>query len=135
MIEGYLATQTRLMDEIGARFGLAPASFDIIIRLIRSPDHRMPMTRLAGEAALSSGGFTKVADRLVAAGLIKRVPSPDDRRVTFAALTEHGLDVAERSREACAEILREIVLDPLGPDTSAALAESMRTLRKVNGLV
>lgn len=132
VIEGYLATQDRLMGEIAERFGLAPASFDILIRLIRSPDHRMPMTRLAGEAALSSGGFTKVADRLVAANLIRRVPSPDDRRVTFVALTEHGLDVAEKARQACAEILRRTVLTPLGPESSASLADAMRTLRSVN---
>ncbi|EME54651.1 MarR family winged helix-turn-helix transcriptional regulator [Amycolatopsis decaplanina] len=132
VIEGYLATQNKLMGEIAERFGLAPASFDILLRLVRSPEHRMPMTRLAVEAALSSGGFTKVADRLVAADLICRVPSPDDRRVTFAALTDHGLDVAQKAREACAEILRRIVLTPLGDDASG-LAEAMRTLRTVNG--
>ncbi|MDT7725825.1 MAG: hypothetical protein QOI21_2401 [Actinomycetota bacterium] len=134
VIEGYLATQDKLMGEIAERFGLAPASFDILIRLVRSPGHRMPMTRLAGEAALSSGGFTKVADRLVAADLVCRVPSPDDRRVTFAALTEHGLEVANRAREACAEILRRTVLGPLGPDASRSLADAMRTLRESNSL-
>lgn len=133
VIEGYLATQDRLMGEIGERFDLAPASFDILVRLVRSPDHRMPMTRLAKEAALSSGGFTKVADRLVASDLITRIPSPDDRRVVFAALTEHGLDVANRSRAACAEILRRAVLEPLGSDAASALAGAMRTLRSVNG--
>ena len=133
VIEGYLATQDRLMGEIAERFGLAPASFDIILRLVRSPDHRMPMTRLAKEAALSSGGFTKVADRLATADLICRVPSADDRRVTYACLTEHGVDVAEQARKACADILRRTVLEPLGPQASESLAEAMRTLREVNG--
>jgi len=133
VIEGYLATQDKLMGEIEERFGLAPASFDILIRLVRTPGHQMPMTRLAKEAALSSGGFTKVADRLVAADLICREPSPNDRRVTYACLTEHGLEVAEKARQACAEILRRRVLEPLGPQASEALAEAMRTLRTVNG--
>ncbi|MFI6030143.1 MarR family winged helix-turn-helix transcriptional regulator [Amycolatopsis magusensis] len=132
VIEGYLATQNKLMGEIADRFGLAPASFDILLRLVRSPDNRMPMTRLAGEAALSSGGFTKVADRLVAADLICRVPSPDDRRVTYAVLTEHGLSVALEARRACAEILRKIVLTPLGTAASTSLADAMRTLRTHN---
>jgi DNA-binding MarR family transcriptional regulator len=131
VIEGYLATQDKLMGDIAERFGLAPASFDILLRLVRSPEHRMPMTRLATEAALSSGGFTKVADRLVAADLICRVPSPDDRRVTFASLTDHGLEVANKARAAAADILRRIVLTPLGDD-AAALAEAMRTLRAFN---
>lgn len=132
VIEGYAATQDQLMGEIAKRFDLAPASFDILIRLLRSPRTKLPMTQLATEAALSSGGFTKVADRLVAAGLIRREPSETDRRVTYAALTEYGLGVADDARRACAEILRRIVLNPLGPDRSAALADAMRALRAAN---
>jgi DNA-binding MarR family transcriptional regulator len=133
VIEGYLATQDKLMGEIAQRFGLAPASFDILIRLVRTPGQQLPMTRLANEAALSSGGFTKVADRMVAAGLIRRAPSPHDRRVVYACLTEYGLEIAEKARQVCAEILRRRVLQPLGPQASEALAEAMRTLREVNG--
>lgn len=132
VIEGYAATQDKLMGEIADQFGLPPASFDILVRLIRSPDHRLPMTRLAKEAALSSGGFTKVADRLAKADLIRREPSPDDRRVTFACLTEHGLEVADQARKLCADILRKTVLQPLGQERSEALAGAMRTLREVN---
>ena len=67
----------------------------------------------------------------MAADLICRVPSPDDRRVTYASLTDHGLDMANKARSAAAEILRRIVLTPLGDD-AAALAEAMRTLRAFN---
>ncbi|WP_030228681.1 MarR family winged helix-turn-helix transcriptional regulator [Actinoalloteichus caeruleus] len=133
VIEGYHATQSRIQAEIGERFDLAPASFDILLRLVRSPDHRMPMTRLAHEAALSSGGFTKVADRLVAADLIRRHRCDRDRRVTYAELTDHGLDVATRVRTASAEILRRRVLAPLGPEDSQRIADAMRALREVNG--
>lgn len=132
VIEGYVATQDKLMAEINERFGLSPAQFDIVLRLVRTPDYRMPMTRLANEAALSSGGFTKVADRLEKARLIVRRPSRDDRRVTYACLTEQGKRVAENARKVCADILRRRVLDPLGDDASKALAGAMRTLREVN---
>jgi DNA-binding MarR family transcriptional regulator len=132
VIEGYHVTQDRVMTEIGERFGLAPASFDILVRLVRTPGHRMPMTKLAREAALSSGGFTKVADRLAASGLIRREPCDTDRRVTYAVLTDDGRCIASQARNVCAEILRERVLAPLGPETSSALAEAMRTLREAN---
>ena len=133
VIEGYLATHQGLMDEIAERFGLAPAPFDILLRLVRSPEQRMPMTRLAHEAALTSGGFTKVADRMVAADLIRREPCDTDRRVIYAALTDHGAEIAGKARAACAEILRRRVLTPLGPDAAAGLADAMRTLRSANG--
>lgn len=132
VIEGYAATQEKLMSQIAHEFDLAPASFDILVRLVRSPDYRKPMTQLASEAALSSGGFTKVADRLETAGLIRRERSSSDRRVTYAVLTDHGLDVANQSRRLCADILRRIVLEPLGPTRSEALAQAMRTLREAN---
>ncbi|MCP2169026.1 MarR family winged helix-turn-helix transcriptional regulator [Goodfellowiella coeruleoviolacea] len=133
VIEGYLATQDRLMGEIADKFGLPPAQFDILLRLVRSPEHRMPMTRLAKEAALTSGGFTKVADRMVAADLIRRQPCDTDRRVTYATLTDHGRDVANRARRVCADTLRRTVLTPLGTEAAFALANAMRTLRAVNG--
>lgn len=132
VIEGYHVTQDRLMGEIGEQFALTPGAFDILLRLVRSPDQRMPMTRLAREAALSSGGFTKIADRLASAGLIQREPCATDRRVTYAVLTDHGQNVAEQSKKACADILRRHVLAPLGSEQSAALADAMRTLRAAN---
>lgn len=133
VIEGYHVTQEHIAAEISERFGLPQASFDILLRLVRTPEHRMPMTKLAHEAALSSGGFTKVADRLAKADLIRREPCDTDRRVTYAVLTDHGRDIAERARAACAEILRKRVLAPLGKADSAALADAMRTLRAANG--
>ncbi|ASU80994.1 MarR family transcriptional regulator [Actinopolyspora erythraea] len=132
VIEGYHVTQERLMSEIGERFGLTPGAFDILLRLVRSPECRMPMTKLAKEAALSSGGFTKVADRLAAADLIRRQPCDTDRRVTYVALTDHGRVTAESAKHACAEILRRTVLGPLGPEASEQLAAAMRTLRTAN---
>ncbi|MCE7003863.1 MarR family transcriptional regulator [Kibdelosporangium philippinense] len=133
VIEGYQATQDRLLAEIASRLGLAPGPFDILLRLLRSPGHRLPMTRLAKEAALSSGGFTKVADRMAEAGLIRREPSETDRRVTHAVLTDHGLDMAQRASKLTSEVLRERVFKPLGQKRSTELAEAMRTLRATNG--
>ncbi|MQA04253.1 MAG: MarR family transcriptional regulator [Streptosporangiales bacterium] len=121
------------MGEIEERFGLPPAQFDILIRLLRHPEYRMPMTKLAREAALSSGGFTKVADRLARVGLIERVRCDDDRRVIYAELTDRGRTLAEEAREVCAQILRRRLLEPLGPTATVALAESMRILREANG--
>jgi DNA-binding MarR family transcriptional regulator len=132
VIEGYHATHSRLMAEITARTGLGPSSFDVLIRLLRSPDHRLPMTRLAKEALLTSGGFTKVADRLVAAGLMVRKPCDTDRRVTYAVLTPKGLTAAQEASSVCAEHLRERVLAPLGSDRARSLAETMRCLRAAN---
>lgn len=132
VIEGYHATQQRITAVITEHHGLSPASLDILLRLLRSPEHRQPMTRLAREVALTSGGFTKVADRLAAAGLIRREPCERDRRVVYAALTERGTDLAVQARASTAEVLRSGVIEPLGEQRAADLAAAMRTLRGVH---
>ncbi|MGH7911938.1 MAG: MarR family winged helix-turn-helix transcriptional regulator [Candidatus Dormibacteraceae bacterium] len=135
VIEGFLATQQHVMGSVAERFGLAAAPFDILLRLLRTPGRQMPMTRLAREAALSSGGFTKVADRLERAGLLRREASRTDRRIVYVTLTPAGRAQAEAARVICAEAVRERVLRPLGPARSASLVSAMRMLREHNGAV
>ena len=133
VVAGHLATQNRLNNAIAERFGLSLAQFDILARLLRTPGHRMPMTRLATQATLTSGGFTKIADRLTAAGLIIREPCDEDRRVVYARLTPHGMSLTRKARKAFADVLRERVIEPLGEEPAAALTTSMRLLRDLNG--
>lgn len=132
VIEGYHATRERLMGEIHRRYGLAPATFDVLVRLRRTAGCRLPMTRLAREAALSSGGFTKVADRMAGDGLIRREPSAADRRVIHAVLTDAGRDLADRALVTCAEVLREVYVGPLGTERACRVAEDFRVLRTLN---
>jgi DNA-binding MarR family transcriptional regulator len=132
VIEGFAATQAGLVKEIEERLGLAPAHFDIVIRLLRSPEMGMSMSRLAQEAALTSGGLTKVADRMEDIRLIMRVPSEYDRRVTTIHLTLEGEELAKRARKITADYLRRNVLTPLGVEAAETLGESMRALRTAN---
>ncbi|MFC3999712.1 MarR family winged helix-turn-helix transcriptional regulator [Nocardiopsis sediminis] len=103
--------------------------FEVLIRLQRSPGHRLPMSRLAREVCLSSGGFTKLADRLERKGYLVRQSCPTDRRVVYAALTPEGLELARRARERHVALLREHVQAPLGADGLRRFAELARTLR------
>src|SRR5699024_3098297 len=89
--------------------------FEVLIRLQRTPGHQLPMSRLAREVSLSTGGFTKLADRLEREGYVVRESCSADRRVVYASLTEQGLDFIDRTRVEHVERLREYVLDPLGP--------------------
>jgi len=103
--------------------------FEVLIRLQRTPGHRLPMSRLAREVSLSTGGFTKLADRLEREGYLVRENCSSDRRVVYASLTEQGLDFIGRARTKHVERLREHVLAPLGPEGVRQLAIIARTLR------
>jgi DNA-binding MarR family transcriptional regulator len=106
--------------------------FEVLLRLLRTPGQRLTMTQLARETTLTSGGFTKLADRMVAAGLIERQPSPEDRRVTHVVLTAEGLRIGEEAQRRHVALLREHFLGPLGTERAGRLAELMRALRDAN---
>jgi DNA-binding MarR family transcriptional regulator len=81
-----------LLTKFMADHDLSPAGFDVLANLRRSGHpHRKTPSELATSSLLSSGGITFRLDRLEAAGLIRRVPSPSDRRVMYAELTVEGL--------------------------------------------
>ncbi|MFC3575489.1 MarR family winged helix-turn-helix transcriptional regulator [Streptomyces yaanensis] len=132
VMEGFRATHQSFVSELAKRFDLGPGAADVLLRILISPKHRMPMTRLAHEAGMSSGGFTKLADRLCAAALTQRVSCDADRRVTYLELTERGEETARSVSRVATEILRTRVLGTLGCDGFRNLAGSMRELRDAN---
>jgi DNA-binding MarR family transcriptional regulator len=96
--------------------------------LLRTGDHRLPMSRLARDLSMTSGGFTKLADRIGQEGLIDRRNSSGDRRVVYAELTEAGLRLARRTERQYKVALREHVLSVLSADALLALAQSAQAL-------
>lgn len=128
LIAGAVArTQERVLARI-EEAGLPSQWFAALHLLVGSSDHRMPMSRLARDLSMTSGGFTKLADRMGQEGLIDRRNSSGDRRVVYAALTEAGLRLARRTERQYKAALREHVLDVLTAARLAALAASARAL-------
>lgn len=84
----------RSMEETLVKYDLDRRAFHLIGRL-RSygPPYRRSPGQLAGDMRLSSGAMTNRLDRMEAAGLIRRLPDPNDRRGTLVEPTQAGHDV------------------------------------------
>jgi DNA-binding MarR family transcriptional regulator len=81
----------RTMDETLAEFGLDTAEHKALSALAQAgPPYRSTPGKLAKRMDLSSGAMTNRLDRLEQAGLIRRLPDPDDRRGVVVELTEEG---------------------------------------------
>jgi DNA-binding MarR family transcriptional regulator len=78
-------------DQTLAQFDLDRRSFKLLSRL-RSfgPPYQRSAGMLANDMQLSSGAMTNRLDRMEAAGLIRRLPDPNDRRGTLVEPTEAG---------------------------------------------
>jgi DNA-binding MarR family transcriptional regulator len=119
----------RLERELRAESDLPDAWFEVLLRIGRTPGQAVRMTDLAHQVLFSSGGFTKLADRMEQAGLIRREPCPDDRRAIFAVLTPQGREALDRALAVHLPGLQRYLCDPLDARQRRELEAILRTLR------
>lgn len=112
--------------------GLAGSSFEIMIRLARSPQHRLRMTELAAQSTLTNSGLTRVVDRLVRDGLVTRQPCEHDRRGFWAEVTPEGLEQVLGILPDHVDTVGSAFTQVLDPDE---LQTFMALLRKIRAVV
>lgn len=90
LVEVHSGLGQQLGRSLEQECGIPHAWFEVLLRVSRAEDGQISMGALAQQVALTTGGVTRLLDRMIAADLVARVPCPTDRRVQFAALTEQG---------------------------------------------
>ena len=76
--------------ELEAKCGLPLSWFEVLLQLRKSDEGRLKMNQIAEAIVHSSGGTTRLIDRLEQAGFVQRQLCPDDRRAIHVAITDHG---------------------------------------------
>ena len=89
-----LETNARLARSLGIELEssceLPLAWFDVLLQLRRAPNGRLKMNEIADAIVHSSGGTTRLIDRLEQAQLVARQNCPNDRRAIHVAITDQG---------------------------------------------
>jgi DNA-binding MarR family transcriptional regulator len=91
------ATVLRDLERELADAGLQLGWYDVLLQLAEAPDRQLRMAELADRVLLSRSGLTRLIDKLQAAGLVRRAPSPDDARGTYTVLTREGFDALRKA--------------------------------------
>jgi len=108
------------------QFNLQWWQYDVLATLRRQGDpFSMPATKLADTTMLTSGAMTNRIDHLEAAGLVRRLKDPDDRRRVLVQLTRKGLGLVDKASEARFEAALE-ALDGLTPQQVRQLSDLLR---------
>jgi len=123
------ATIVRLLDaELISEHGITTRDYEVLLYLAQAPDRKLPMSALAESTMLTRSGITRLVDGLVAGGFIERVSCPNDARVSYAQLTDGGLD---KLRDAgCTHVgsIRRLFLEHFDADETGRLAELLGRL-------
>lgn len=105
-------------------FGLSTRQFWALHHL--SETEGLSMIDLSRLLFTDKSNVTAIADRLEAAGLIKRSPAPQDRRVILLTLTPEGAERHEQVLVAHHERIRSLM-----GDDEAALQQALRILESI----
>lgn len=130
LVEVFGDIKAALDEELQLRHGLAEGDYGVLVNLSESPGRRMRMCDLAGRLHLSPSGLTRRLDGLVRSGLVRREPSPDDRRVILAVLTDHGMEALREAAPDHVESVRHHLFDHLSRTQLHALAAALEAVRR-----
>jgi DNA-binding MarR family transcriptional regulator len=115
----------RLGRELEEEVGIPLVFFDVLIHVGAAPEGMLTMSRLSSDVALTTGGVTRLVDRMVEAGLVVRQACPNDRRSIHVVLTGEGRVVLNRAVAAHIEGIDRHLMAHLDDDDRAALSVSL----------
>ncbi|GAA2150840.1 MarR family winged helix-turn-helix transcriptional regulator [Kitasatospora kazusensis] len=107
--------------------GISHSMFEVLLLLAERPDGA-PIRELCDRVILTSGGATRLIDRMVTAGLAERHPSPADRRVQLVTMTAEGERALVTAARAHAAETDRVLSPALPPDDLAALLAALDRL-------
>lgn len=125
----------QLSRELQEAHGLTIADYEILVRLSEAPDRRLRMSDLAEQTLSSRSRLSHQIDRMEKAELVDREVCADDRRGSFAVLSDHGWTTLVAAAPDHVASVRAHLVDQLSDQEFAALgAACLKVAEHLNAL-
>jgi DNA-binding MarR family transcriptional regulator len=115
-------------ENIGVHCDLSHSHFQII--LILKEFGILPVSEIGKKIMISRSNMTPLIDKLINEGLVKRIPSQEDRRIINIDLTEYGRKFLEDQQKRMTLYLKER-LSSLPDEDLLQLAASLENIKSV----
>ena len=125
MLRVHTATTRQLDAELIATHGISLSGYEVLLFLADAPDGQLRMSELADGVLLSRSGVTRLVDRLVREGLVRRERCEDDARGLNAVITPAGRELFTRARKTHLEGVRRLYLSRFEDGELDVLGELM----------
>ena len=125
LLEAHAQVTELLERELVAERGLPLNRYDVLLNLAEAPGGRLRMQELSASVLLSKSGLSRLVDRMVEAGLVRRERCEDDRRGWFAVLTDQGRSALRRAAPIHLRGIQEHFARYLEPDEVEVLAATL----------
>ena len=123
------AAATRALErEAGQRLGLSLGEHHLLVQLARGPKEGTRPTDLAKRSLVTKSGLTRAMDRLVARGMVQRIPCPTDGRVSYVALTPKGRRTVTRAAPGHLRSIAAHFADLLAPNEIGTVTAALERI-------
>ena len=127
-----MRAQTVLRRELEAEVltprGLTFNDFEALLHLSKAFESRLRRVDLVELLMLTPSGVTRLLEGLQEAGLVEDVQCTDDARVTWARLTQEGIETVQCVGASHTERMRELFRGALTEDEVAQLSDLLGRL-------
>ena len=127
-IAASLLLPDRLSRELQERADISLPDYEILVYLSEAPDRRLRMSELAERTLSSRSRLSHQIDRMEGAGLVARFVCTEDRRGSFAALTEEGWSTLVAAAPDHVASVRSHLVDALTPEEFRALGSACQKI-------
>ncbi|TMM24124.1 MAG: MarR family transcriptional regulator [Actinobacteria bacterium] len=133
LLRAHAATTREFNADLVADHGLTINDYEVMLRLAHAPDRRLRRVDLAEEVFLTPSGITRLLAGLEHSGWVERVSCASDARVTYAQLTEEGLEKLRAAAKSHVASIRILFSERFSPSELEALRDLLQRLPLAEG--
>lgn len=108
--ESLFRAQHEVFEQISVDFAgkdLTQAEYDVLLTVTRAPDMTARLREVTANMLISQPSVSRLVDRMVARGLLEKVPDPHDGRGALVRATDAGASAFRRIAVHHAESITE----------------------------
>jgi DNA-binding MarR family transcriptional regulator len=113
--------------------GLTINDYEVLLLLAREPERRLRRVDLAERLILTASGITRLLQGLECAGYVTKAHCTSDARVTYAVITDEGLEKLRTASETHVSGIRELFEGRLSDEELETLGRMLARLQEDPG--
>jgi DNA-binding MarR family transcriptional regulator len=127
-LRAHAAVTRQLSARLEAAHGLTLSDFDVLVQLYFAPERALRRVDIARAVLLTASGITRLLDGLERAGWVEKRACETDARVSYAVLTEAGIEKFEAARKSHNADVEELFGSRFSDEERERLAELLGRL-------
>ena len=128
LLRAHAATTRGFNTDLVAEHGLTLNDYEVLLRLAHAPDRRLRRVDLSEQVLLTPSGITRLLAGLERSGWVERASCESDARVTYAQLTDDGLEKLRAAAKSHVGSIRSLFAERFSPNELQALRGLLQRL-------